>query len=144
VILTANYTFLNYLVLSLGFLLLDDKFLLRFVPARFRPREPERIAGAAPERRRTTAFDSGRGRGQRDDADIEESDQGSKRHSKPRSARIFGLGCALAARLPADMDCLQHDRGDDRNSAARRSAARSSRSIALEPFASPTNMGSSR
>jgi hypothetical protein len=40
VILTANYTFLNYLVLSLGFLLLDDKFLLRFVPARFRPPEP--------------------------------------------------------------------------------------------------------
>ncbi len=36
VILTANYTFLNYLVLSLGFLLLDDKFLQRFVPARFR------------------------------------------------------------------------------------------------------------
>jgi lipase maturation factor 1 len=40
VILTANYTFLNYLVLSLGFLLLDDKFLRRFVPARFRPLEP--------------------------------------------------------------------------------------------------------
>ena len=38
VIFTANYTFLNYLVLSLGFLLLDDKFLRRFVPARFRPR----------------------------------------------------------------------------------------------------------
>ena len=43
VILTANYTFLNYLVLTLGFLLLDDKFLLRFVPARFRPRETEKI-----------------------------------------------------------------------------------------------------
>jgi hypothetical protein len=43
VILTANYTFLNYLVLSLGFLLLDDKFLLRFVPARFRPHEREPI-----------------------------------------------------------------------------------------------------
>ena len=40
VILTANYTFLNYLVLSLGFLLLDDKFLRRFVPARFRLPEP--------------------------------------------------------------------------------------------------------
>ncbi len=40
VILTANYTFLNYLVLFLGFLLLDDKFLRRFVPARFRPPEP--------------------------------------------------------------------------------------------------------
>ena len=49
VILTANYAFLNYLVLSLGFLLLDDKFLLRFVPARFRPHEPERIAAPAPE-----------------------------------------------------------------------------------------------
>jgi hypothetical protein len=41
VILTANYTFLNYLVLALGFLLLDDKFLMRFVPVRFRPSEPE-------------------------------------------------------------------------------------------------------
>jgi hypothetical protein len=37
VILTANYTFLNYLVLSLGFLLLDDGMLRRFVPARWRP-----------------------------------------------------------------------------------------------------------
>jgi len=36
VILTANYTFLNYLVLSLGFLLLDDRFLLPFVPTRYR------------------------------------------------------------------------------------------------------------
>jgi len=41
VILTANYTFLNYLVLSLGFLLLDDSFLMRFVPERWRPREEE-------------------------------------------------------------------------------------------------------
>jgi hypothetical protein len=32
VIFTANYTFLNYLVLALGFLLLDDGFLLRFLP----------------------------------------------------------------------------------------------------------------
>jgi len=37
VILTANYTFLNYLVLSLGFLLLDDRFLLQFVPDRRKP-----------------------------------------------------------------------------------------------------------
>jgi hypothetical protein len=34
VILTANYTFLNYLVLSLGVLLLDDRFLLHFLPQR--------------------------------------------------------------------------------------------------------------
>jgi lipase maturation factor 1 len=37
VILTANYTFLNYLVLALGILLVDDRFLRRFVPARFCP-----------------------------------------------------------------------------------------------------------
>ena len=32
IILTANYTFLNYLVLSLGIFLLDDRFLARFIP----------------------------------------------------------------------------------------------------------------
>ncbi len=33
IILTSNYAFLNYLVLVLGFLLLDDQFLARFLPA---------------------------------------------------------------------------------------------------------------
>ena len=37
VIFTANYAFLNYLVLSLGILLLDDSFLRPLIPARFRP-----------------------------------------------------------------------------------------------------------
>ncbi|MGB2837926.1 MAG: lipase maturation factor family protein, partial [Candidatus Sulfotelmatobacter sp.] len=36
IILSANYTFLNYLVLVLGFLLLDDRFLLPFLPQRWR------------------------------------------------------------------------------------------------------------
>jgi hypothetical protein len=36
IILTANYTFLNYLVLTLGFLLLDDRFLRRFLPQRWK------------------------------------------------------------------------------------------------------------
>ena len=36
IILSANYTFLNYLVLILGFLLLDDRFLLPFLPQRWR------------------------------------------------------------------------------------------------------------
>ena len=36
IILTANYTFLNYLVLTLGFLLLDDRFLQRFLPQRWK------------------------------------------------------------------------------------------------------------
>jgi hypothetical protein len=36
VILTANYTFLNYLVLLLGILLLDDRLLRRLIPERLR------------------------------------------------------------------------------------------------------------
>jgi hypothetical protein len=32
IILTANYTFLNYLVVALGFLLLDDRAMLHFLP----------------------------------------------------------------------------------------------------------------
>lgn len=35
VILTANYAFLNYIVLSLGFLLLDDKFLVKLAPKKW-------------------------------------------------------------------------------------------------------------
>jgi hypothetical protein len=37
IIVTSNYAFLNYLVLILGFLLLDDKFLARFFPQSLRP-----------------------------------------------------------------------------------------------------------
>jgi hypothetical protein len=51
VILTANYTFLNYLVLVLGFLLLDDRFCVRIMPARWRERfftEPSASAVEAP------------------------------------------------------------------------------------------------
>ena len=40
VILTANYTFLNYLVLSLGILLVDDCILRRFVPRMLRAPAP--------------------------------------------------------------------------------------------------------
>ncbi|HUE44007.1 MAG TPA: lipase maturation factor family protein [Candidatus Sulfotelmatobacter sp.] len=36
VILTANYTFLNYLVLALGIFLLDDRFLQRLIPPRWK------------------------------------------------------------------------------------------------------------
>jgi lipase maturation factor 1 len=38
VILTANYTFLNYLVLALGVLLLDDRFVLSILPVRWKNR----------------------------------------------------------------------------------------------------------
>jgi hypothetical protein len=36
VIFTANYTFLNYLVLTLGLLLLDDRFVRQFLPRRWK------------------------------------------------------------------------------------------------------------
>src|SRR6185437_1415454 len=48
VIVTANYTFLNYLVLALGFLLLDDKFLQSVLPARLRHFLPGGGADARP------------------------------------------------------------------------------------------------
>src|SRR3984957_8665061 len=44
IILTANYTFLNYLVLVLGLLLLDDQFLSRFLPRNSK----NRIFGVTP------------------------------------------------------------------------------------------------
>jgi lipase maturation factor 1 len=49
VILTANYTFLNYLVLSLGVLLLDDRFLQRFAPARWTRTAAGVITSETPE-----------------------------------------------------------------------------------------------
>jgi lipase maturation factor len=47
VIATSNYAFLNYLVLVLGFLLLDDKFLARMLPQNLGP--PALSSGGAPE-----------------------------------------------------------------------------------------------
>jgi lipase maturation factor 1 len=47
VIFTANYTFLNYLVLTLGFLLLDDRFFSRWVRGERRPR-PDLEEGVEP------------------------------------------------------------------------------------------------
>jgi hypothetical protein len=59
IILTANYTFLNYLVLLLGFLLLDDKFLLRFLPVAWRSEVPSSESVARPEEELATMVDSG-------------------------------------------------------------------------------------
>lgn len=49
IILTANYTFLNYLVLLLGFLLLDDPLILSFLPQRW-GRDLFAASLATPER----------------------------------------------------------------------------------------------
>src|SRR5579864_2610904 len=49
VILTANYTFLNYLVLALAIFLLDDRFLARFLPSSWKSDidQPEQIPAPA-------------------------------------------------------------------------------------------------
>src|SRR6202051_1622371 len=48
VILTANYTFFNYLVLAVGVLLLDDRFLLGVMPEKWRVRLTARISRPEP------------------------------------------------------------------------------------------------
>src|SRR6266446_6122480 len=58
VILTANYTFLNYLVLALGFLLLDDRFLVPFVLRKWKAGLSQRDA-SPPEKTRTWEETSG-------------------------------------------------------------------------------------
>jgi lipase maturation factor 1 len=58
IILTANYTFLNYLVLMLGFLLLDDRFLVRFVPTRWRESLPVGSAVPSTYEHAPSEFDS--------------------------------------------------------------------------------------
>jgi lipase maturation factor 1 len=101
VILTANYAFLNYLVLSLGFLLLDDKFLLRFVPARFRPREPERISAPALETREDQPLSIlGVGEASVATADIEENEISREHRTREHRTLPGRLGFSLwAARL---------------------------------------------
>jgi hypothetical protein len=47
VIVTSNYAFLNYLVLVLAVLLIDDKFLARMLPQNLRPAAP--ASAAVPE-----------------------------------------------------------------------------------------------
>ena len=56
IILTANYTFLNYLVLSLGILLVDDRYLVRVLPRRWRAQFE---AGGSHCGRAATAGNSG-------------------------------------------------------------------------------------
>jgi hypothetical protein len=54
VIFTANYTFLNYLVLALGFLLLDDRIFSRWVRGGWKPTDdpPATVPEKAPAARR--------------------------------------------------------------------------------------------
>ncbi|PYU26093.1 MAG: membrane protein [Acidobacteria bacterium] len=60
IILTSNYAFLNYLVLALGILLLDDKYLATFLPGRLR--EPAAVpADLSAAQSRAANQSTGRG-----------------------------------------------------------------------------------
>lgn len=58
VILTANYAFLNYLVLALGFLLLDDQFLVRIAPRNWFPKYHVMVAMRAEDTAEVSAAES--------------------------------------------------------------------------------------
>lgn len=53
IILTANYAFLNYLVLALGILLLDDRYLLKFFPKRWTASVRAKVEPSPPEQKET-------------------------------------------------------------------------------------------
>ena len=90
VILTANYTFLNYLVLSLGFLLLDDRFVLQFVPDRQVPALPaESIPGSEPQ---STSAPSAA-----DDLDLETAPAAVPRLSRRIQNHLSAVRVAIAA-----------------------------------------------
>src|SRR5690242_11493679 len=55
VILTANYAFLNYIVLALGFLLLDDRFIAAILPAHWFPKYRSAVARPAAENQQKLA-----------------------------------------------------------------------------------------
>ena len=87
VIATANYAFLNYLVLVLAVLLLDDDFLRRFVPERWRPKRITAITEKKTEHRET-----GAGPCAADVGELEEADE-----ERPAAQRLGSLGLTVRA-----------------------------------------------
>src|SRR5579884_1081594 len=94
VIVTANYAFLNYLVLFLGFLLLDDAYLLRVVPQRFRSAQLTSILHADThpvtldgEQRGQSAEDPHHVAPNNTSLEGNEGPAGRKHHSYPTSVR---------------------------------------------------------
>jgi lipase maturation factor 1 len=78
VILTANYTFLNYLVLALGFLLLDDRSVRRLLPQRLRDSLPDNALQEETPRRETSLS-------------ILKSAEGMENPGQSRPARVSGI-----------------------------------------------------
>jgi len=96
VILTANYTFLNYLVLTLGFLLLDDRFLLRFLPQTWK----ESLVTATTATAQNNPKDSQTGEAagvpvSSADAEQPRPDHGQSSGRLRRLGKIFQLGVSI-------------------------------------------------
>jgi hypothetical protein len=96
IILTANYTFLNYLVLMLAFMLLDDRFLARFVPTRWRESLPVGSAVSSTREPAVSEFDS---------ASILKTDGTSE--SGEQGVGAEGTAPSLAATLHRHLSSLQ-------------------------------------
>ena len=93
VILTANYTFLNYLVLMLGFLLLDDRFLLPFLPQRWkRLLVVSAASGTAGDSTPSEPSESANVRESPSEAGPAQSQRQSWRSAFHRTFRILRLG----------------------------------------------------
>jgi lipase maturation factor len=100
VILTANYTFLNYHVLSLGFLLLDDRTLLRFVPVRWKPQVVVAPETETQAEERLSILTATEGSAVAEDVAATAADEikGDRKKRWRRAARIgSGIGLAVAA-----------------------------------------------
>ena len=114
VILTANYTFLNYLVLSLGFLLLDDEFLLRLVPAACgRPAGTDVVGAELHEEQPLSILDAGRP-ACNGDIDAQSMPAIAAQFSSI-SDFVVALRLAWPSRSVAHLDRLRHDGGDAPN-----------------------------
>jgi hypothetical protein len=95
VILTANYTFLNYLVLSLGLLLLDDRSVRWLLPQRLRAplREPPHVE-AAPRRTESISILQASNEGEEEGpSETRKRVQGVRRYL--RVASVFGTATML-------------------------------------------------
>ena len=112
-ILTANYAFLNYLVLALGILLVDDRFLRNYIPQRWKSLEslPRLYGVSEPEQSATARTEPAPARGERSSVRPYKAAQAG---ALSRDALLGFLRFDREARLAACAACSSaSDSGDD-------------------------------
>jgi lipase maturation factor 1 len=88
VILTANYTFLNYLVLALGFLLLDDRFVVPFLPQRWK-------GSLAAQTAKDVVGETTAAEPQAQDADVAKTESLSDPRGRQRRESVLRHACKI-------------------------------------------------